>query len=73
MAKKISDRMLDVRVNQRYVKRGNISQKDLDGHIKTLPDLVDACEHLDLNESEEEETAAGINVASGSNGAATVQ
>ena len=67
MAKKISDRMLDIRVNQRYVLRGNISAKDLDAHIKALPDLTDACEHLDLNEITKEDSDDG------SNGTAIVQ
>jgi hypothetical protein len=41
MANEIELRYLDKRTQERYVARGVISEKDLEKHLKSLPDLTD--------------------------------
>ena len=76
MAKKLSNKVLDVRVSERYIRRGVLSQKDLEGHIKNLPDLEgeydvvdldasDANEETDAGETSDEAAALEVNTTSG--------
>lgn len=52
MAKQpLSDRIMDQRVVDRYVLRGELTDKDLAKHLKSLPDLTDASEALNIEES----------------------
>lgn len=39
---------LDIRVRERHLKNGTLSDKDLEKFITGLPDLVDACEPVSL-------------------------
>ncbi|MFH1812015.1 MAG: hypothetical protein ABIJ09_24970 [Pseudomonadota bacterium] len=50
MAKIIPDKMLDVRVVHRYQARGQVSDKDLQSHLKNLPDLDGKYEEMHLEE-----------------------
>lgn len=36
--------LLDVRVRERYLKRGQLDAKELEKHLNELPDLADRCE-----------------------------
>jgi hypothetical protein len=47
-------RYLDSRVSDRYVKKGVLSQKDLDAHLKALPDdeANSTLVQMDLHETE---------------------
>ncbi len=38
---KPTDRTYDVRTVERNVRKGTLSKKDLDKHLKTLPDVAD--------------------------------
>lgn len=49
------DIYFDVRVSDRYVKEGTISQKEFDDHLKGLPDVTDKGTEL-IVEFEEEDT-----------------
>jgi len=53
MAKKnLTGKILDKRVVNRYVERGDLSEKELAKYLKDLPDRKDASETLDLSEAE---------------------
>jgi hypothetical protein len=41
MADTLENRLIDKRVVQRYVKKGVVDEKDLEQHLKKLPDLAD--------------------------------
>jgi len=43
MADSIDPTMLDKRVVQRFIKKGLVSEKDYEKHMKSLPDLTDKC------------------------------
>jgi len=45
-----SDRVLDKRVVERYVRKGALSERDLAKLLKELPDVASASEPLDLDE-----------------------
>lgn len=47
----LSDRILDKRVVDRYVRKGALSERDLAKQLKELPDMASASEPLDLDES----------------------
>ncbi len=38
----------DVRVSDRFVKSGAVTEAELDKRVEALPDLADACEALDV-------------------------
>lgn len=50
---KDNEKFFDVRIYKRYVKEGEISQKDYDKHIKSLPDVTDKATLLVIDEEEE--------------------
>ena len=50
---KDNEKFFDVRIYKRYVKEGEISQKDYDKHIKSLPDVTDKATFLVIDEEEE--------------------
>lgn len=50
MAKTIPDKMLDVRVVTRYQARGALSDKDLQAHLKSLPDLEGQYDEMHVEE-----------------------
>jgi hypothetical protein len=50
MAKTIPDKMLDVRVLHRYQARGQVSDKDLQTHLKNLPDLDGQFEEMHVED-----------------------
>ena len=41
MADTIDPKLLDKRVAQRFIKKGQLSEKDYERHIKSLPDLAE--------------------------------
>ena len=45
-----SDKILDRRVVDRYVRKGLLSDKDLARQLKELPDMASASEPLDLDD-----------------------
>ncbi len=51
---KDDEKFFDVRIYQRYVKEGEITQKDYEKHIKSLPDVSDKATLLVIDEDEEE-------------------
>ena len=50
---KDNEKFFDVRVYRRYVKEGEITQKDYEKHIKSLPDISEKATSLVLDEEEE--------------------
>ena len=48
-------RKFDKRVVERNLNKGLISQKDLDSHLKALPDMESEAEELILDAEEEEQ------------------
>lgn len=50
---KDDEKFFDVRIYQRYVKEGEITQKDYEKHIKSLPDVSDKAIFLIIDEEEE--------------------
>lgn len=42
----------DKRIIARKLYKGEISEKDLQGMMKKLPDVADDCEEVNLNENE---------------------
>lgn len=40
--------MMDIRVRDRYLKRGLINAKDIEKQIQSLPDLADQMEEVEL-------------------------
>jgi len=51
---KDNEKFFDVRIYERYIKEGEISQKDYDKHIKSLPDVTDKATFLVIDDEEEE-------------------
>ena len=54
------DRLLDVRVRERYLKEGNVSPEQVKAYLDGLPDSADDAEFFDLPKigpEEEEETS----------------
>ncbi len=51
-------RPLDRRTVDRYIKRGDITDKDVEKHIKALPDLADEAVVIDSKLDMRSETAA---------------
>jgi hypothetical protein len=43
-------RHVDVRVIDRYLKRGKISREELEQHLAALPDLADQAEEVDYED-----------------------
>lgn len=50
------ERFFDIRVYERYIKEGNITRKDYESYVKSLPDVKDKAETLVV---EEEKTGKG--------------
>ncbi len=46
--KTLSPQDLDIRIRERQLKSGNLSEKDVEKFISSLPDLADACEPVSL-------------------------
>lgn len=42
------EHMMDIRVRDRYLKRGLINAKDIEKQIQSLPDLADQMEEVEL-------------------------
>ena len=51
---KDNEKFFDVRIYKRYITEGEISQKDYDKHVKSLPDVTDKATSLVIDEEEEE-------------------
>ena len=49
MADTLDPKMIDKRVAQRYVKKGLLSEKDYERHIKSLPDLAEQAAVIEAN------------------------
>jgi hypothetical protein len=45
-----SDKVLDRRVVDRYIRKGTLSERDLAKQLKELPDMANASEPLDLED-----------------------
>jgi hypothetical protein len=54
MSKKINEELLvlDKRILSRKVSHGEVSEKDLQSFLKTLPDVAENAEEVSLNEKE---------------------
>ncbi len=57
------ERFLDVRVRDRYVADGTITNKQVDKHMADLPDSADVADYVDLpvigdTEEDEQESSA---------------
>jgi hypothetical protein len=54
MSKKVNEELLslDKRILSRKVSHGEISEKDLQSFLKTLPDVAENAEEVSLNENE---------------------
>ena len=50
---KDNEEFFDVRIYKRYIMEGEISQKDYDKHIKSLPDVTGKAKFLVIDEEEE--------------------
>lgn len=50
---KDDEKFFDVRIYKRYITEGEISQKDYDKHVKSLPDVTDKATSLVIDEEEE--------------------
>ena len=42
------EHLMDVRVRERYLKRGLVNAKELEKHLSELPDLADQMEEVGL-------------------------
>jgi len=40
--------LYDIRVVQRYINKGDVDARDYTSHLKSLPDLADSAEPLDI-------------------------
>ena len=49
---KDNERFFDVRIYERYVKEGKITQKDYEKHVKSLPDVSEKATPLVMDEEE---------------------
>ena len=54
MSKKVNEELLDLdkRILSRKVSHGEVSEKDLQSVLKTLPDVAENAEEVSLNENE---------------------
>ncbi len=50
-----NEKLFDIRTYKRYIKEGNITQKDYEKHIKSLPDASDKAIPLVIDEEEKRE------------------
>ena len=50
---KDNEKFFDMRIYKRYIAEGEITQKDYDKHIKSLPDVTDKAMFLVIDEEEE--------------------
>ena len=48
-------RFWDVRTMDRRIRRGLLTRKDYDKHLKSLPDVADKAQPIELTAEEEEE------------------
>jgi hypothetical protein len=59
MADNIDPKLLDLRVAQRYLRKGLLGEKDYEQHIQNLPDLTDQAAlveaAIDLDDLDEQE------------------
>ncbi|MBX3249649.1 MAG: hypothetical protein KF901_20905 [Myxococcales bacterium] len=58
MAKQLSDFVLDKRILERNLKKGLLTQKDLESHIGGLPDRADHAETIRIGPAVEEDAGA---------------
>ncbi len=49
---KDNEKFFDVRIYKRYVKEGEITLKDYEKHVKSLPDVSDKAMFLIIDEEE---------------------
>ena len=49
---KDNEKFFDVRIYERYVKEGEITLKDYEKHVKSLPDVSDKATFLIIDEEE---------------------
>jgi len=47
-----SDKLYDVRVSERYIKEGLLTQKNYESYIKKLPDVEEKSQILNIDEDE---------------------
>lgn len=52
---KKDEKFYDVRVYERHIKEGNITEKDHEKYLKSLPDVSDKSEFLIVEDKEENE------------------
>ena len=54
MSKKVNEELLnlDRRILSRKISHGEISEKDMQSFLKTLPDVAENAEEVSLNENE---------------------
>ena len=52
MTKELDEKFFDVRVVKRYLKKGSITPKDVDEHLKTLPNDQDNFEMVMFEEDD---------------------
>ncbi len=50
---KDNEKFFDMRIYERYIKEGEISEKDYEKYIKNLPDVSDKATLLIIDEDEE--------------------
>lgn len=48
------EKFYDVRVYERHIKEGNITEKDYENYLKSLPDVSDKSEFLVLEDEEKD-------------------
>ena len=53
---KDNEKFFDMRIYERYIKEGDITLKDYEKHVKSLPDVSDKATFLIIDE---EETGTG--------------
>ena len=44
------EKFFDIRVYEKYIKEGNITRKDYESYVKSLPDVEDKAETLVVEE-----------------------
>ena len=49
---KDNEKFFDLRIYERYVKEGDITLKDYEKHVKSLPDVSDKARFLIIDEEE---------------------
>ena len=50
---KDNEKFFDMRIYERYIKEGEITLKDYEKHVKSLPDVSDKATFLIIDEEEE--------------------